>query len=954
MVSASLATLPPGAPPDPNSDTRLLPMAEALEARTAILHPARFMARLTEAARSAADPMTMREAVTPVLAATLAEGRTEIRRRFERRSGEDRGAQCLAEHTHLMDQLLTGLFRLVTGTVFPVANPTTSEQLALVALGGYGRREMAPHSDIDLLFLHPYKPTPRSEQVTEFILYCLWDLGLQVGHAVRSIEESLRRAKEDMTIRTTILESRYITGDRALFQELCQRFDKDIRRHQRGSFVDAKLSEREDRHRRTGDSRYVLEPNIKDGKGGLRDLHTLFWIGRYIYGVSRIGELIGKGVLSEEECATFRHAQAFLWTVRCMLHYVTGRSENRLTFDVQPTMAAALGYTEHAGSAAVERFMKHYFLIAKDVGDLTRIICAAVEAELSGSTTLARFTQSLRQREVDGFVVSGGRLAVQDENQFRKTPVDMLRLFRVAQKGGYDIEPATLRLLRASLPKVGPKFRQREDANALFLEILTAKENPEPTLRRMSEAGLLGRFVPEFGRVIAQMQFDMYHVYTTDEHTLQAIGILHRIEARQMKEEMLLAHRLMKGVDSRRALYVGLFLHDIAKGRGGNHAGKGEAIARRLAARFGLDEAETETAAWLVRHHLVMSHTAQKTDLEDADIVRGFADFVQSLERLRLLTILTCCDISAVGPGTFTAWKNGLLTRLYERTEEMLNGGWIAEKRDRRIESRRQHARTHLADWSDADFGWLTDTVGAGFWLGFEPEVAARHARTIRSAARESRDLAVTMTADSEREATEIAICTPDRPGLFAALASALALCGASILDARIATLENGLAFDVFWVTGAEGGDFTRPDRRARLASTLARTVDGSLDAVAKARTQEPATHRRLPAVLETAPRVFINNTASQSFSIVEINATDRPGLLGAITGAFASQGLRIAYARVSTFGAKAVDTFYVKDCFGLQIQHPTKQRALRRAIVDAIVPIQADHPSNPASSKAA
>src|SRR5579871_5591457 len=607
---------------------------------------------------------TGRVLLVAILRKALAAGRAEIRRRFE---AGGTAAAVMREQCFLMDQLIHALFDVVIGELYPLANPTAGEKLALVAVGGYGRGELAPCSDIDLLFLLPYKRTPHTEQVVEALLYVLWDLGLKIGHAVRSVEDCLRHAKSDLTVRTSLLELRFLRGDEEMFGELKRRFDLEIARGTAAQFIEAKLAERDERHRREGDSRYKLEPNVKEGKGGLRDLHTLFWLAKYIYRIDDVAKLVDLGVLSPEESHRFARAQDFLWTVRCHLHYLTGRAEERLTFDLQTEIGRRMGYTDHAGSRGVERFMKHYFLIAKDVGDLTRIFCAILEADQRRRRRLPWVRWGIGRRGLDGFVLDGERLTIPAEDFFAKDPVALIRLFHIAQRTGLDIHPRALRRVGQSLRLVDAKLRDDPEANRLFLDILTSPRDPESALRRMNEAGVLGRFVPDFGRVVAQMQYDMYHVYTVDEHTIQAIGILHQLEQGGLKEEAPAASEVMRAIadeSSRRAVYFGLFMHDLAKGRNGDHSELGAEAALKLGPRLGLNESETETASWLVKQHLLMTRTAYKRDIDDPKTIADFIAIVQSPERLKLLLVLTVADVRAVGPNVWNAWKAGLLRQL--------------------------------------------------------------------------------------------------------------------------------------------------------------------------------------------------------------------------------------------------------------------------------------------------
>ncbi len=880
---------------------------------------------------TAAEPAALRTAAVRVLKEHLEAGRAEIEQRFLR---DNHGQVCSEALGVLMDGIVTALFDFADRRVFAAANPTTGERVALAAIGGYGRGPLAPYSDIDLLALVPYKRTARAEQIVEFLLYALWDLGLKVGQAVRSPEECVRLAKTDVLIRTSMMERRFLAGDQSLYADLDRRFAKSVEAVDRRGFVEAKLAERDQRHKRGGDSRYMVEPNIKDGKGGFRDLQTLSWIANTLYGVQNIPSLVPLGLLRHGEAARFAKAEAFLWTVRCHLHFLTRRAEEKLTFDVQVEIAGRLGYNDHAGAVAVERFMKHYFLVAKDVGNLTRIFCAAFEADSLGQPR--GWLSRAQKNRVDSFVLEGARLNILAEDQFVREPVDMIRLFAAAQRGGFDIHPNALRALTRSLRRIGPELRADPEANRLFLEdILTGRGNREVSLRRMNDAGVLGRFIPDFGRVVAQMQFDMYHFFTVDEHTVNAIGILNRVETGEAAEQFPLASELIGQIASRRALALAVFVHDIGKGRGGNHSEIGGAIAERLGPRLGLTDEETETAAWLVRWHLAMSGVTTRRDIEDPRTVQDFAALVQSPERLKALTVLTTVDISAVGPGRWNNWKAGLLEDLYHRTAEALAGSVSPSQSASRIGKAQAAARALLPEWDDAQFEALAALGSASYWLAFDAETHARHARLVRGAERDGQKLTVETRGDAQRDATEVTIHTADHPGLFAGLAGAFAMVGMSIVDAKIFTLANGMALDVFWAQDASGDPLSN-SKRARLLVMIERALAGTPpppDELARLKAQ----HSARSSAFHVTPRVLIDNEASSTHTVIEINGRDRPGLLHDVTLALTRLSLQIANAKISTYGHKAIDVFYVKDIFGLKIVEPAKQKRIRTALLAAI-----------------
>jgi len=904
---------------------------EALRNRRAIVNRMALRESVEEVLDGGVPESERSAAVLDVYRDPLAAGIEEIRRRFER---DQDGEGAVRGHCFLIDQVIRVIHDIAVERLYPAANPTAADRLCIVAYGGYGRAELAPRSDIDLLFLLPYKPTPRSEQVIEHVLYTLWDLGLKVGHATRSVDDCIRQAQDDMVIRTGLLESRYIWGIQKLHGELRRRFFEEVVKG-KGLFVEAKLKERDERHDRMGDSRYVLEPNIKDGKGGLRDLHTLFWIAKYLYRCETIGQLREEGVFSKAELALFDKAQKFLWTVRCHLHYIAGRAEERLTFDLQPELAREMGYVDREGVSGVERFMKHYFLVAKDVGDLTRIFCASLEARQQRSWKARLPGLGLFTREVQGFKVESGRLNVDKKDHFKDDPIEMLRIFEVAQRHEFDIHPNALHLITRNLKRISRAVQYDEEANSLFMRMLMSEKGPETTLRRLNEAGVFGQFVNEFGRVVAQMQYDMYHVYTTDEHTIRAIGILSRIERGLLAEEHPLVSEIVHKVLSREVLYVSVLLHDIAKGRGGDHSVLGQKVARKLCPRLGLNSEQTETVAWLVLHHLAMSNTAFKRDLSDPKTIVDFSELVQSPERLRLLLCLTVADIRAVGPGRWNGWKAALLRELYYRTEDVLTGGLAADRRDRAVTEAQERVRDALTDWTDEDFEIFRSLGPPGYWLAFNTPTLARQACFVREARIRDQPIAFDRRVDTYRDVTELTVLTADHPGLFTAIAGGIAMSGLNIVDARINTLNDGMALDTFSVQDHDASAPSQSAKLDRVFENVEKAIAGELRP-----DRELENMKGLPSrtrVFTVAPRVLIDNKASHARTVIEVNGRDRPGLLYDVTRALSEVGLQIASAKISTFGEEVVDVFYVKDVFGMKVEHEGKLNATREALMAAL-----------------
>ncbi|MPZ58589.1 MAG: [protein-PII] uridylyltransferase [Rhizobiales bacterium] len=893
------------------------------------------LARL--AATHSGNERELRTAVAQRLKTALAEGRAEAEALLLR---DRHGGRCAERLCHMLDEIIRVLYEFSGKYLYSSQNPSEAERMAVVATGGYGRGLLAPGSDIDLLFLLPYKQTAWGESVAETILYCLWDLGLKVGHATRSVDESIRQARADMTIRTSILESRFLLGDRTLFDELVTRFDKEVVQGSASEFVAAKLAEREERHRRAGQSRYLVEPNVKDGKGGLRDLHTLFWIAKYVYRVRDPEDLVHLGVFDEREYTLFRRCENFLWSVRCHMHFLAGRAEERLSFDIQREIAVRLGYTAHPGLKDVERFMKHYFLIAKDVGDLTAILCAALEENQAKpapvlSRVMARFNSRGRRRATldnDDFVIDNNRINIADAEVFKRDPVNLIRMFHIAQKHNFAFHPDAMRAANRSLGLIDSKLCEDKEANRLFLEILTSPNDAETVLRRMNEAGVLGRFFRAFGRIVAMIQFNMYHHYTVDEHLLRCIGVLAEIE-RGTNEEFALANDLFRKIqpEHRTILYVALFLHDIAKGRPEDHSIAGARVARRFCPRVGMSAAATDTVAWLIEQHLTMSTIAQSRDLSDRKTIEDFAAVVQSLERLKLLTILTTADIRGVGPGVWNSWKAQLLRTLYYETEPALTGGFSEVNRARRVELAQAEFKAELKDWPPQERDGYVARHYPAYWLKVDLPHKLAHASFLRQAGAENKTLATAVGFDAVRGVTELTVLAPDHPWLLSIIAGACAVAGANIVDAQIFTTTDGLALDTIAISREFERDEDEARRAKRVADAIEQALHGDLklpDVVGR----RVSAKSRLKA-FAVEPEVMINNQWSHRYTVVEITGLDRPGLLYDLTTTLSKLNLNIVSAHVATFGERAVDVFYVTDLLGAKIASPTRQAAIKRAL---------------------
>jgi [protein-PII] uridylyltransferase len=860
--------------------------------------------------------------ITGILAEALASGRDEIARRLSEEPGRGRAAARATAFLH--DQIV----RLAHDSVAP-----GSQAMAIVGLGGTGRGEMALYSDLDLMFLTAAKPLPDDEAAAETILHVLWDLKLKVGHSLRSVSELIALSKKDMTVRTAFLEARLLWGEESLFDLAMRRFRKEVVAGTAAQFVTAKLAERDQRHIRMGDSRYVVEPNVKDGKGGLRDLHTLYWIGKYVHDVERPSDLVGAGLLTASEFASFERAERFLWAVRCHLHLAAGRAEERLGFDHQRHIASVMNYADRPGKSAVERFMQFYFLNAKAVGDLTGLFLAQLDEQLGKKGfRFALPTLRRRPKRLHGFTLDRGRLSIPNDGFLAEDPVRLLELFALAARERLEIHPNAMRAATRDAKLIDAKVRDDPRANALFMDVLTNLDAPDLVLRWMNEAGVFGRFVPDFGRVVAQMQFDMYHHYTVDEHSIRAIGLLAAIERGELADDHPLSTALFRQIASRRTLYVAVLLHDIAKGRGGDHSVIGAEIALKLGPRFGLDPAETETVSWLVRYHLLMSATAFKRDLADAKTIEDFVHQVQSPERLRLLLILTVVDIRAVGPGVWNEWKRVLLRTLFDAAEERLRLGHKQRGRTELIAARQSELAKELG-WKASIARAYARRLPDAYWLAEPLEWQVANARQVATAEARIGEPVPSVVAenDADSNATRISVFTPDREGLFFRICAGLAAAGANIIDARVHTTRDGIALDNLLVLDSQGRAYA--DRR--LCNRLVRSVETALNSPQPPHL--PAAERSGPraTAFRIAPSVVIAEHASSRTTVVEVNALDRVALLAALARAIHDCGHRIHSAHIATYGERAVDVFYLTRADGRKL-NPDQAAELRSALLSA------------------
>ena len=850
---------------------------------------------------------------------------------FELRKNPLKARKAISSYAFLTDCLVTSAWKFATEIQFPSHNPTDAEKLSIISVGGYGRREMAPFSDVDLLFLTPYKMTPWSENVIETVLYLLWDLKLKVGHSSRSIKDCLRLGSDDYTIRTALLEHRFVCGDINLASQLNEKLWRNLFSRTAKDFISAKLIERENRHEKHG-QRYMVEPNVKEGKGGLRDLQSLYWIAKYVYQTQNISDLVDLNVFRSDEYIQFEQAEEFLWAVRCQMHHLADRAIEQLSFDLQVEVASAMGYHDSRDQRAVEIFMQDYFRHATRVGDLTRIFLTSLEAVHAKDEPLLERIFKRKPKIDNNYIVIHNRLAIKSEKEFLTNPINLLKLFSEALRTGLLIHPNAMRLVSANLAMVNNEFRASTEAQQIFLELLLKHGNPERALRRMNELGFLAKFIPEFEPIVAMMQFNMYHSYTVDEHTIQCLKTLAQIEKGELVEELPIASSILKDGVNRKVIYIALLLHDIGKGRSDDHSILGAKIAKQVSPRLGLNKQETETVEWLVRYHLLMSDMAQKRDISDPRTVRDFAKAVQSVKKLNLLTVLTVCDVRSVGPDIWNNWKATLIRQLYAETKAILEQGAEALNRENRMTEAKKALRERLSEWDNKDIKIETGRHYPPYWQGFQIGAQFAFAKLLRNLRAD--EIKIELTPDTDRDATRICFALSDHPGIFSRLAGALALVGANVVDARSYTSKDGFTTAAFWIQDGDGSPYNQA-RFSRLRRMIEKTLSGEV--ITREAIKERDKFKKREKAFKVPTSITFDNEGSEIYTIIEVDTRDRPGLLFDLTRTLANMNVYIASAVIATYGEQVVDSFYVKDMFGLKFHSESKQKKLEQNLRQAI-----------------
>ncbi len=839
------------------------------------------------------------------------------------------GQQSVQAYAAFMDSFLTTLYRLAAEDAKREGN--TPAPMVLVALGGYGRGELHPLSDLDLMVIYDGEMGPYVQRVTQGLLYALWDLGLQVGHAVRSLPDCLAMARTDFPSRTSMQEARFLVGDRRLFNRFRKVLAENVYQKDFAQFLETTLAERDQRYRKFGGSPYMGEPNVKESAGGLRDIHTAMWLASTKFGTRTLRELLDKRLITAREQKATDEALTFLWRVRNELHFLSGHKNDVLSRDVQPQIAKNFGYTNDDLALGVEKFMRDYYLHARVIHRVSRRLIARCRETLARRGAVQR---RLRQEAlVDGLIVIDEQihLAHPDGRAFREDPARLMKVFCHSHRLGLELGVDVERAVEDALDLVDDGFRRSPGVRDLFRSICRSWGRAAQTFREMHELGFLGRYLPEWGALTCLVQYDVYHKFTADQHSLLAVENLEALAPGQSAEAEATA-QVVNDVERPDLLLLGMLLHDIGKGRGHGHVAKGIPLIQEATARMGLGPEDAGHVCFLVAHHLTMSHVAQRRDIDDPKTIEALADVCGSSERLRMLYLLTYADMRAVGPGVMTAWQARILSELFNRTLARLTGGVVPPPNRDAVTARvwevmhregnRHAVNAHLAMLSDRYLATIS------------PQRIAAHLRLVERVDEDA--VATEVFHHPDLDSSELVIATRDVPGLFALIAGTLAAHGINILSAQIHTRADGIAIDTFQVNDPLGEPVTEEARWRRTLEALRRVMRG--EETVEALLARRRAGRPQAETVPGPPKVSIDNRLSDIHTVIEVKCPDRLGVLYAITRTLSAQEIDIGSARIATEIDHACDTFYVSERGGRRVEDPAAMARLREALEEALL----------------
>jgi [protein-PII] uridylyltransferase len=846
------------------------------------------------------------------------------------------GLEIVHDFSAAMDRLLKAIFRYADAD-HAKRFPRLQQRLTVVARGGYGRAELNPYSDIDLLFLHDYKPGPYLEVVTETILHALWDAGLIIGYSVRNATECVKMAAADLKEKTAILDARLLTGDAELYVRFEQALVSDALNRDQQSFFKAKLKESRERHKRYGDSIYLLEPQLKEGEGGLRDLHTALWLAKVKYKVHSLAELVQRAVITDAEMGEVVGAQDFLLKLRNALHFASRRHTDQLTFEFQEQIAPSLGFREGDGLAASAHLMRAYYQQASTILRFSEGLIARVTEDMATS----RFFRRIPGRQIrPGVIIQSRVLGIADPELFRRAPLNLITIFADCQAQGVELSGSAYQLVRDHLALIDDQMRQAPETGSALMEILSARQRVAETLEAMHRAGVLGAIIPEFGNLYARVLHDLYHIYTVDRHSLVAVRELEKLRAGEFKDTNPLLTEVAREFDALPLVFLALLLHDIGKGHGHDHHERGALLAAEVCKRLGRDSEESDLVIFLVHQHLMMSQVAQKGDVNDDRTVNDFARQVGSIDRLKALYLLTFADMRGVAPSVYNNWRDMLLSDLYMKALKLLEqGDREAVDPERRLALAKCAVRKQLGG-TTATAQEITDfleLMPERYFLTVPEADITTHFEAMRVL--DQRRLVCRHRHFPDLEFSEFIVVTPDEPGLFSKIAGVLTANYLNILSARITTRSDGIALDVFHVSHLHGAGALamEEDRWLRVERDLERVLIGEQDIAALVATTQRSRLAGRKFVRRVPTEVTVDNRSSEKFTVVDVFTQDRVGLLFAITHTLFQLGYIIHLARISTNADQALDVFYISDRGGNKIVELERMRALRAALTECL-----------------
>lgn len=842
------------------------------------------------------------------------------------------GSDTVRAHTYLVDRAIKNIFEK-SWMKSCGSTGSSADGITLIATGGYGRGELYPYSDIDLLFIHRKRISNTLEKIAKDILYILWDSGLDVGYSIKTISNCIKQCSTDFTVRTSLLDSRYLAGDRDLYRKFEDDVMSAVYRKRLGVFIEDKLKAMEMRHRKYGDTVYILEPHIKDGKGGLRDIHAAIWISRLTHNADKPQHLQRAGLLLERERRELEEAWEFVRKLRCEIHYLSGRKNDQLIFEFQEKIARNLGYFDDEKTKAVEKFISDYYRHASNIHYITgRIIERCLKENkhekkkrpCSSKKTLSR-----------GIFLIDDEIHISNEH-INEDPLIMLDAFYISDSHGIPISSKSLDIIRERIHFFNEDIMNSSHARDIFFKIINGK-NPGKTLSEMNKLGILQAMIPEFGKLFCKAQYDLYHVYTIDTHSIYTVCEIKKVLDGKYEEEFPLLTQIGKEIRWKDVLVLSCLLHDIGKGEGNNHSERGATIVRNLGRKWNMPEEKVELLEFLVRNHLYMSEIAQRRDLHDPKLVLQFSKAIGDVERLKYLYLLTFSDLRAVGPRVWNEWKGMLLQELYLKAYEILESGEDILKRleEKGLETRREVERLLSPPYSIEEIDEFLDNMSPSYLISTTPSSICKH--FLADKKRSSNPLLIEVESFPDKGYSEVIISTDDRMGLFSIITGCMAANSINILGAQIYTGKDGRVIDVFQVNSPLKEAVIDERKWKVFEKDLLDTLEGRI------KIEELLARKRKPSFVKdkvppkTPTRIEMDNTVSDAYTVIDIYTVDRVGLLYDITSTMAKLGLYIFVAKISTKVDQVADVFYVRDKFGWKIMDQGRIEDIKRELYRVI-----------------